>query len=84
MTAIADANAIAALPLPPPNPLPYRQRLADVRDTAEGVRRLCAAGGPVTSVTLAYDGWHHWFVSSPRRTRRWRVATEHRSIRSRR
>ena len=52
MTAIADASAIAALPLAPPNPLPYRQRLADVRDATEGVRRLCAAGGPVMRVTL--------------------------------
>ena len=52
MTATVDASAIAALPLAPPNPLPYRQRLAEARDATAGVQRLCAAGGPVTRVTL--------------------------------
>ena len=52
MTAIADANAIAALPLAPSNPLPYRQRLADARDATVGAQRLCAAGGTVTRVAL--------------------------------
>ncbi|MGB9305264.1 MAG: cytochrome P450, partial [Mycobacterium sp.] len=52
MTAIADTNAISDLPLAPANPLPYRQRLADARDATVGVQRLCAAGGPVTRVTL--------------------------------
>ena len=52
MTAIADASAIAALPLAPANPLPLRERLANARDGAAGVQRLCAAGGPVTRVHL--------------------------------
>ncbi len=52
MTAIADTSAISDLPLAPANPLSYRQRLASVRDATVGVQRLCAAGGPVTRVTL--------------------------------
>lgn len=52
MTAIANPSTTAALPLAPLNPLPYRQRLAAARDVAVGAQRLCAAGGPVTRVTL--------------------------------
>lgn len=52
MTAVADTSAIAALPLAPANPLPYRRRLAAARDWALGAQQLCAAGGPVTRVVL--------------------------------
>ncbi|MEB4210055.1 cytochrome P450 [Mycobacterium sp. 94-17] len=43
---------IAALPLAPKNPLPYRERLKAVRVFHTGVDRLRDAGGPVTRVIL--------------------------------
>lgn len=67
MTAVTDPSAIAALPLAPANPLPYRRRVAAARDGASGTQQLCTAGGPVTRVKLG-PGWLMpplVYVSSP-------------------
>ncbi|MGO9151915.1 cytochrome P450 [Mycobacterium sp.] len=45
-------RGVAALPLAPKNPLPYRERLKAVRDFHTGVDKLRDAGGPVTRVIL--------------------------------
>ncbi|MGO8850063.1 cytochrome P450 [Mycobacterium sp.] len=45
-------SGVAALPLAPKNPLPYRERLKAVRDFHTGVDKLRDAGGPVTQVIL--------------------------------
>ena len=45
-------NGRKSLPRPPINPLPYRQRLAAVREFSHGTERLRDAGGPVTAFTL--------------------------------
>ena len=47
-----DAGEHTSLPLPPVNPLPFRQRLAAVREFSTGTARLRDAGGPVTAFTL--------------------------------
>ena len=86
MTAIADTSAISDLPLAPANPLSYRQRLASVRDATVGVQRLCAAGGPVTRVTLGPKSLTPTlvYVSSPQGARRCAGASRrwHRSSRA--
>ncbi|RFD26694.1 cytochrome P450 [Mycobacterium uberis] len=41
-----------SLPLPPVNPMPFRQRLAAAREFSTGMERLRDAGGPVTAFTL--------------------------------
>ncbi|OBB98551.1 cytochrome P450 [Mycobacterium sp. 852002-40037_SCH5390672] len=43
---------VAELPLPPKNPLPYRERLKAVRSHHSGTDRLRDAGGPVTLISL--------------------------------
>ncbi|AOS92528.1 cytochrome P450 [Mycobacterium intracellulare] len=43
---------VAALPLAPKNPLPYRERLKAIREFHTGTNKLRDAGGPVTRVTL--------------------------------
>lgn len=43
---------LAALPLPPKNPLPYWERRKAVRSHHTGADRLRDAGGPVTLITL--------------------------------
>ena len=47
---------VAALPLAPKNPLPYRERLKAIREFHTGTNKLRDAGGPVTRVTLG-PGW---------------------------
>jgi cytochrome P450 len=49
----SDVARIAALPLPPVNPLPRKERLAAVRSFHTGTDILRDAGGPVTRFTLA-------------------------------
>src|ERR1700712_1773167 len=44
---------VASLPLPPRNPLPYRQRLRALRVFHTGQEILRDAGGPVTSLGFA-------------------------------
>jgi cytochrome P450 len=46
------ADEVAALPLPPKNPLPYRERLKAVRSHHSGTDKLRDAGGPVTLISL--------------------------------
>jgi cytochrome P450 len=48
-----DGPEVAALPLPPVNPLPRKDRLAAVRSFHVGTDILRDAGGPVTRFTLA-------------------------------
>jgi cytochrome P450 len=43
---------VASLPLPPRNPLPYRQQLRAVRSLIDGFQQLLDAGGPVTRIVL--------------------------------
>ena len=45
-------NGRKSLPRPPVNPMPYRERLAAVREFSHGTERLRDAGGPVTAFTL--------------------------------
>jgi cytochrome P450 len=45
-------DEIKSLPLPPKNPMPFRQRLAAVREFSTGTERLRDAGGRVTFFTL--------------------------------
>ncbi len=45
-------SSIAALPLAPKNPLPYRQRVQAVRSFHTGPETLRDAGGPVTRFTV--------------------------------
>jgi cytochrome P450 len=52
-TASAD---LASLPLPPKNPLPYRQRARALRSFHTGMDELRDAGGPVTRFRLG-PGW---------------------------
>jgi cytochrome P450 len=47
-----SVRGVAALPLAPKNPLPYRQRLKAVRNFHTGTDKLRDAGGPVTRVIL--------------------------------
>jgi cytochrome P450 len=43
---------VAALPLAPKNPLPYRQQLRAARSLIDGFQHLFDAGGPVTRLVL--------------------------------
>lgn len=45
-------RSVEALPEPPLNPLPYRQRLAAVKSYHTGTEQLRDAGGPVTKIVL--------------------------------
>ncbi len=47
-----SADERGPLPRPPVNPLPFRQRLAAVKEFSTGTERLRDAGGPVTAFTL--------------------------------
>ena len=51
MTDTASAD-LASLPLPPRNPLPYRQRARALRSFHTGMDELRDAGGPVTRFRL--------------------------------
>lgn len=53
MTESSEVSDVAALPLPPVNPLPRKERLAAVRSFHVGTDILRDAGGPVTRFTLA-------------------------------
>ena len=53
MVESSEVRDIAALPLPPVNPLPRKERLAAVRSFHLGTDILRDAGGPVTRFTLA-------------------------------
>lgn len=53
MAAPSDTRDVASLPLPPLNPLPYKERLAACRSFHVGTDTLRDAGGPVTRFTLA-------------------------------
>ena len=46
------SDGLKSLPLPPKNPMPFRQRLAAVREFSTGTERLRDAGGRVTFFTL--------------------------------
>ena len=52
LIATAQITDVAALPLAPKNPLPYRQRLQALRVFHTGQERVRDAGGPVTRVTF--------------------------------
>jgi cytochrome P450 len=56
MTATVSAADLASLPLPPKNPLPYRQRASALRSFHSGMDKLRDAGGPVTRFRLG-PGW---------------------------
>ena len=56
MTATVSAADLASLPLPPKNPLPYRQRAGALRSFHSGMDKLRDAGGPVTRFRLG-PGW---------------------------
>lgn len=45
-------GGLNSLPLPPPNPMPFRQRVRAVKEFSTGMERLRDAGGPVTFFTL--------------------------------
>ncbi len=45
-------NGLKLLPLPPVNPMPFRQRVQAVKEFSTGTERLRDAGGPVTFFTL--------------------------------
>jgi len=50
---VVDRSALAALPLPPKNPLPYREKVRALRLIHTGCQILRDAGGPVTRLVLA-------------------------------
>ena len=50
--ATVQSTDLAALPLAPKNPLPYRQRLHALREFHTGQEMLRDAGGPVTRVSF--------------------------------
>ena len=52
MSIAEPVRDVAALPLAPKNPLPYRERLKAIREFHTGTNKLRDAGGPVTRVTL--------------------------------
>ncbi|OBB81229.1 cytochrome P450 [Mycobacterium colombiense] len=52
MSIAEPVRDVAALPLAPKNPLPYRDRLKAIKEFHTGTNRLRDAGGPVTRVTL--------------------------------
>lgn len=45
-------DGLRSLPLPPVNPMPFRERIAALREFSTGTERLRDAGGPVTAFTL--------------------------------
>jgi cytochrome P450 len=47
-----ESADVAALPLAPKNPLPYRHQLRAVRSLIDGFQQLLDAGGPVTRLVL--------------------------------
>ena len=47
-----ESANVAALPLAPKNPLPYRHQLRAVRSLIDGLQQLLDAGGPVTRIVL--------------------------------
>jgi len=53
VAAPSDVRDVASLPLPPLNPLPYKERLAACRSFHVGTDTLRDAGGPVTRFALA-------------------------------
>lgn len=53
MAVSSEIRDVASLPLPPVNPLPYKERLAACRSFHTGTDVLRDAGGPVTRFTLA-------------------------------
>lgn len=53
MAVSSEIRDVASLPLPPLNPLPYKERLAACRSFHTGTDVLRDAGGPVTRFTLA-------------------------------
>jgi cytochrome P450 len=53
MVEMLQKTDVAALPLAPKNPLPYRQRLKALRVFHTGIETLRDAGGPVTRFSLA-------------------------------
>lgn len=52
MSITEPVRDVAALPLAPKNPLPYRERLRAIKEFHTGTNKLRDAGGPVTRVTL--------------------------------
>lgn len=52
MSIAEPVRDVAALPLAPKNPLPYRERLKAIKEFHTGTNKLRDAGGPVTRVTL--------------------------------
>lgn len=52
MSIAEPVRDLAALPLAPKNPLPYRERLKAIKEFHTGTNKLRDAGGPVTRVTL--------------------------------
>lgn len=53
MVATQEAIHVTALPLPPMNPLSYRQKLRALRSYHTGFETLRDAGGPVTRMVMA-------------------------------
>jgi cytochrome P450 len=45
-------DRLNSLPLPPVNPMPFRQRVQALKEFSTGTERLRDAGGPVTSFTV--------------------------------
>jgi cytochrome P450 len=71
MVETVEKPPLASLPLPPKNPLPYRERLKAARALATGPELLRDAGGPVTRVVLG-PKWlapEMVFISSPKGAR---------------
>lgn len=52
MSIAEPVRDLAALPLAPKNPLPYRERLKAIKEFHTGTNKLRDAGGPVTRVTF--------------------------------
>lgn len=52
MVQVPVGNHLKSLPPPPVNPMPFRDRVAAVREFSTGTERLRDAGGPVTAFTL--------------------------------
>ena len=51
-TRVLPGDGLESLPLPPVNPMSFRERLAAVKEFSTGTERLRDAGGPVTAFTL--------------------------------
>ena len=52
MVETLEKTEVAALPLAPKNPLPYRQQFRAVRSYIDGFQELLEAGGPITRLVL--------------------------------